>query len=180
MRNIQEGEMNIGKGISGAIFSGNRQYRYALWRVWDREKPAVIFIGFNPSTADEIHNDQTVWKMAWYAKYWGYGGIYIGNLFALVSTSPYDLISMHRINGKQGIGKDNNKYLQEIKRVAGIIVVGWGNNAEYSDRHKEVLDLLGRPLYCFNVTKKGYPSHPLYLANDIQLKEYLSDPYFKG
>ena len=46
---------------SGAIFSGTREHRYCLWRVWNT--PAyrkVLFIGLNPSTADEVSNDTEV------------------------------------------------------------------------------------------------------------------------
>lgn len=173
--------MYIGEGISGAVFSEDRQYRYALWRVWNREQPAVIFIGFNPSTADEVHDDATVCKLAWYAKDWEKGGIYIGNLFALISSSPAVLISPYKQRHKSlVIGRDNDKYLQELKRVAGIIVVGWGNNALYSDRWKEVLGILGNPVFCMGVTGKGQPAHPLYLQSEIELREYMPEPYFKG
>lgn len=167
--------MHIGEGISGAIFSTDRRYRYALWRVWDREKPALLFIGFNPSRADEIHDDRTVSKLAWDAKYLKYGGLYIGNLFALVETTPAECL----INPEVAIGEENDKYLLELKRVAGAIVAGWGNFAEYSERYKKVIGLLGSPLYCFAITQKGQPAHPLYLLAN-ELREYLPAPVFKG
>lgn len=169
--------MNIGEGISSAIFSEDRQYRYALWRVWNREKTALIFIGLNPSTGDEIHDDPTICKLGWLAKDLGYGGIYIGNLFALRSSSPAALLLGSKLRvAKQSIGVENDKYLRELKRVAGIIVVGWGNLAQYSNRYKAVLDLLGKPVYCFAVTKAGQPSHPLYLQSPVELREYLPEP----
>lgn len=167
--------MHIGQGISGAIFSEDRQYRYALWRVWDRERPALIFIGFNPSKADEIHDDPTVSKLASDAKYLGYGGLYIGNLFAIISANP----AVALIKPEIAIGEGNNRYLRELKGVAGVIVVGWGNNGQYTDRYKEVLDIFGSPVYCFAITKQGQPTHPLYLLVK-ELKEYLPSPYRKG
>ena len=45
---------------SDAHFSKNRIYRYALWRTWDESKPKVLFVGLNPSTADEIQDDPTI------------------------------------------------------------------------------------------------------------------------
>ena len=36
-----------------AKLSECRKYRYALWRTWDDSKPYVMFVGLNPSTADE-------------------------------------------------------------------------------------------------------------------------------
>jgi hypothetical protein len=45
---------------SGAVFSDCRKFRYALWRMWDGDKPLVMIIGLNPSTADEKVNDPTI------------------------------------------------------------------------------------------------------------------------
>jgi hypothetical protein len=38
----------------------SRKYRYTLTRVWDETKDKVMFIGLNPSTADEIEDDPTI------------------------------------------------------------------------------------------------------------------------
>lgn len=46
---------------NGAIFSDDRKYRYVLWRSWDNEKPRVMFIGLNPSTANESTDDLRVY-----------------------------------------------------------------------------------------------------------------------
>ena len=56
----------------GAFFSSNRKYRYALWRVWDHTKPYVMFIGLNPSIANETDNDPTIRRCINYAKGWDY------------------------------------------------------------------------------------------------------------
>lgn len=40
-----------------AVFSEWRKYRYSLKRIWDDQKPYVLFIGLNPSTADEESDD---------------------------------------------------------------------------------------------------------------------------
>lgn len=168
-------DVHIGQTLSGAVFSKDRQYRYALWRIWDGEVPALIFIGLNPSHADEVRDDATVSKLAWHAKMLKYGGLYIGNLFAVVSPYPEQLVY-----GNNAVGLENDKYLAELKRVAGIIVVGWGNRGRSAGRDKEVLDLLGKPVYCFRVTKSGMPTHPLYIRYDTDLKEYLPSPIYKG
>ena len=46
---------------TGAIFSADRVYRYALWRRWsffgDRR---LVFVGLNPGTADENVDDPTI------------------------------------------------------------------------------------------------------------------------
>jgi hypothetical protein len=43
-----------------AEFSACRKNRYALWRVWNEADPLVMFIGLNPSVADETADDPTI------------------------------------------------------------------------------------------------------------------------
>lgn len=78
--------------VKEALLSEDRKYRYILSRTWDEAKPAVLFIGLNPSTADEKSDDSTIRKCINYAKCWGYGKILMANLFAFRSTDPSILI----------------------------------------------------------------------------------------
>ena len=76
--------MNIGGSISGALFSDDsRKYRYALWRIWDSSLDTLLFIGLNPSTAAHVQDDPTIRRLVGFAKAWGFGGLYAGNLSAL-------------------------------------------------------------------------------------------------
>jgi hypothetical protein len=74
--------------IKDAVLSECRTYRYALWRIWDQTVPYAMFIGLNPSTADESNDDPTLTRCMGFAKSWGYGGVCMANLFALRSTDP--------------------------------------------------------------------------------------------
>ena len=94
---------------TGAIFSGCRTYRYTLWRSWDRDKGDVMFIGLNPSTADETLNDPTVRRCINYAKSWGYGGIYMANMFAFRATDPKEMKQ-----AKDPIGYRNDFWLMDM------------------------------------------------------------------
>jgi hypothetical protein len=48
-------------GVNAAIFSHDFLYRYMLSRVWDQlNDRRVVFIGLNPSTADETEDDPTI------------------------------------------------------------------------------------------------------------------------
>ena len=79
---------------SGAELSEDqdRKYRYALWRIWDENKPYVLFIGLNPSTADETKDDPTVRRCIGFTQSWKkYGGVYLANLFAYRATNPREL-----------------------------------------------------------------------------------------
>ena len=60
-----------------AILSADRKYRYVLTRIWDETKSTVVFIGLNPSIADEETDDQTIRKCIGYSKRWRYGKLII-------------------------------------------------------------------------------------------------------
>lgn len=167
--------MEIGKGISGAVFSEDRFYRYALWRIWDREKPAVIFVGLNPSTANELRDDPTIVRLASFAKNWGYGGLYAGNLYAMVTKDPLDLYTRSRRFNP--VGKLNDQALDILAHCPGVILVGWGNFAGAGRcglRCQIVMGILGKPIYCLARTKIGMPAHPLYLPGNSKPVEYIT------
>src|SRR5689334_6852032 len=73
---------------SGADFSECRSYRYALWRIWDESKPLVMFIGLNPSTANETETDNTITRVRGICEHNGFGGFYMMNCWAYISTDP--------------------------------------------------------------------------------------------
>ena len=112
--------------IKNAIFSPCRRYRYALWRTWDQNKPSVLFIGLNPSTADETNDDPTLTRCINYAKYWGYGSVCIANIFAYRATKPKELFARKRI-----IGKENNHWLFKLAIDADLVIAAWGNHGQY-------------------------------------------------
>jgi len=153
-------ERNMKKG---AQFSDCRKYRYALWRTW-REDDHVMFIGLNPSTADETQDDPTIRRCINYAKDWGFGGIYMLNLFAYRTTKPKELLK-----AEKPIGIENDAYLKMYHAKEGLNIACWGTRGVYKGRGDEVLSLLGKEnLSCFGLTKNGQPKHPLYLKRGIK------------
>ena len=74
----------------GARLSPCRTYRYALWRRWG-EGPPAMFIGLNPSTADETADDPTIRRCIAFARSWGHGALCMANLFAYRATQPADI-----------------------------------------------------------------------------------------
>lgn len=149
---------------SGAKFSPCRKWRYSLWRTWDHEKPKAVFIGLNPSTADEKKNDPTIRRCIGFTKAWGYGTYIMLNLFGFRATDPKDMKACD-----EPIGQGNDKEIIRLCHRADLIVGCWGAHGGYKDRDLEVLELLGNQdleLYCLGVTKNGYPKHPLYLSGD--------------
>ncbi len=146
---------------SGAIFSSCRKYRYALWRNWSESKPCAMIIGLNPSTADEKENDPTIIRCMNFAKSWGYGGVYVANLFAYRATFPSEMKSCD-----DPIGKENDVWLYKLANEAAIIVAAWGNGGSYLNRSEEIMAKLLN-LYCIKMNKSGEPAHPLYLKADL-------------
>lgn len=165
--------MEIGEGISGAVFSdSNRKYRYSLWRKWQPMMGGdnLLFIGLNPSTANDIKNDPTIRRMIGFAKAWGFDGLFVGNLFSLVSADPnalWLLQSVEQVNGP------NDMAIKRMRELSTLVLIGWGawgNNA--GKRPEQVLALIGEPVYCLKVIKNGEPIHPLYLPLDSKLIRY--------
>ena len=145
----------------GADFSECRKYRYTLWRFWDKNLPKIMFLGLNPSTADEVNNDPTVTRCINYSKLWGYGGMYMMNIFAYRTTYPVELKK-----AKMPIGKDNDFWILKISGKVDKCIGAWGNDGEFIDRHKTICEIIPE-LYCLKINNSGQPSHPLYLKSDL-------------
>lgn len=152
--------------VSDAVISQDKKYRYLLTRIWETNKSMVNFIGLNPSTADHVDNDPTMRRCIAFAKSWGYGGLYMTNLFAYRTAYPNELMK-----AADPIGPENNRYLKETEEKVNKVVFAWGADGAFLNRDKEVMKLITKGHY-IALTKKGYPRHPLYLNGDLTLKKY--------
>jgi len=146
-----------------AVFSNCRKYRYSLTRSWNSAGGYVLFIGLNPSIADEKIDDPTLTRCINFAKDWGYGGLIMVNLFAYISTYPIDLKKV-----KLPIGNNNNKHILKNHQKSQLTVAAWGNDGHFLKRDKEVLKIICNPM-CLNINKSGQPAHPLYQKKDQEL-----------
>ena len=146
----------------GAIFSDCGKYRYILWRKWNKRKPSVMIIGLNPSKADDKIDDPTVRRCISFAKTWGYGSLYVTNLFAFKATNPVDML-----NEKKPVGAENDKYIKEYQDKVDKVVLAWGNYGSFKNRNKEILKIIELP-HCLRINKKGEPSHVLYLNKTLK------------
>ena len=149
-----------------AILSADRKYRYVLTRIWDEAKPTVVFIGLNPSTADEEVDDETIRKCIGYAKRWGYGKLIMVNLFAFRSTDPSMLKRV-----EDPVGPDNGSYIQKCVSESNLVIACWGNHGKLLNRDKVLMGSLPN-LVCLKRNKNGTPRHPLYLSKDITPMPY--------
>ncbi len=143
----------------GALISSCKRYRYKLWRIWDDDLPKVLFIMLNPSTADESKDDPTIRRCINYAKSWGYGGLFVGNLYAYRTTDPRELKKIY-----DPIGDDNYKCLLEMFQKCSAVICAWGNNEPMPIELKKNLSRL----HYLELSKTGIPKHPLYLKKDLK------------
>jgi hypothetical protein len=155
---------------SSAIFSPCRTWRYVLKRSWDdggiRREPAV-FIGLNPSTANETTDDPTIRRCVGFAKRWGCGGLVMLNLFAFRATDPVDMYQ-----AADPVGLENDAWLDAETRGRIFVIAAWGNHGAYRNRDAEVARNI-QGLRCLGTNANGSPKHPLYVRGDAQLVEWL-------
>ena len=149
-----------------AVFSPCRTYRYSLGRIWNRKLPTVMFVGLNPSTADEQEDDPTVRRCIGFAQKWNSGGLILVNLFAYRSTDPLGLLE-----ADDPVGPENDKRILAGANDAERVVVAWGTKGGLLGRDQYVLSLFPGA-HCLGVTKDGYPKHPLYLASDTDVRPF--------
>ena len=148
--------------IKNAVLSEDRKYRYALWRIWETDKPTVMFICLNPSKADEFNDDPTLIRCMNFAKSWGYGGVVTANLFAYRTTYPEELKKV-----ECPVGFQNDRWLKSLAENAGLVIAGWGNLGRYMGRSKAVAEMIP-DIYCLNKNKSGQPAHPLYQPKNLK------------
>lgn len=155
-------DIERGDASAGAVFSACEQYRYALWRRWNADA-AVLFIGLNPSTADESVDDPTIRRCIGYAKSWGYGAMYMANLFAWRATDPAEMKQV-----PLPVGENNDAHLHRlINHVCALSIAAWGNHGTHKDRAAQVMMIYSHRLRYLRLTKSGQPAHPLYLPKTL-------------
>jgi hypothetical protein len=143
----------------GAVFSACRTWRYSLTRDLQGcgERGCVVFIGLNPSTADETADDPTTRRCSRFARDWGFTQLELVNLYAYAATRPAALR-----RAPDPVGPRNREALGAAIAGADLVVCAWGN-AGVGQEADAVLELLDRPC-CLGLTAGGAPRHPLYVA----------------
>ena len=148
-------------GLRGAIFSKDRRHRFQLWRIWNSSKPFVLWVMHNPSTANETEDDATIRRIIDFSKRWGYGGIYVGNLFSLRATDPKDL---KRYSAEELQPLEQMSHLNQMKKFCSLHVLAYGNPFDKSFKP----EMFDEDWHCLKKTNLGNPFHPLYLKSNLQ------------
>ena len=152
--------------MNGATFSPCQKYRYVLWRMWDLRKPTIMFIGLNPSTANDISDDPTIRRVVSMAKAWGYGGVYMLNCFPFISTKPDDLKDF-------GNNETNDHWLRWIADRSKDVVFAWGAFEIAKPRAVELAAMFP-DAKALVINRDGSPRHPLYVPSNTKLVKYQS------
>jgi hypothetical protein len=121
-----------------------------------------MFVGLNPSTADETLDDPTIRRCMGFARSWGYDGLCMTNLFAFRATDPSVMKA-----AEDPVGPMNDSILVSLAENAGIVVAAWGVHGSYLGRDRAVIEMLPQ-LHCLRLTISGHPAHPLYLPAGLE------------
>lgn len=165
---------------SDAIFSPCGLYRYRLTRYlapaktpYIEKENLIVWLMFNPSTADATRNDATIRRVIGFSKRWGYTFSDIYNLFAFRSTHPGKL---GRI--EDPIGPHNEEYLKLIPYDV-VVVAAWGGilpggRRLWANWFIAVRKMLAaRNTFTLGMCANGKdPRHPLMLPYSAQLQKW--------
>jgi hypothetical protein len=81
----------------------------------------------------------------------------------LLSEKPYSPLAANI-----EVEKENDRWLVELAKDAGVIVAAWGVKGTHMNRDEKVKRLLAGKLSCLKMTKNGHPGHPLYLNKSLK------------
>ena len=155
----------------GAELSPDGLYRYSLERRWlhvNDQAPYVLWVMLNPSIADALIDDPTIKRCIGFSYSWGFNRMIVTNLYAWRTTNP--LFLPHAFEDRRG-----PKYYEDTigrwGEKASVVVCAWGANRFVGDPLPLCLDYFDPQ--CLGRTKSGEPKHPLYLAADTPLVDYI-------
>ena len=121
----------------------------------------------NPSTADDKQDDPIIRRCIFFAKKFGYGSLYVTNLFAYRATDKSEIRQV-----PNPIGSENDEHILRLAHKCDKNITAWGNDGSFGDRSKQIKNMLTKnsfELFGLKITKNNEPAHPLYLPNDSKL-----------
>lgn len=156
--------------VGNAVFSEDRQHRYLLKRIWNPEKPFAMVVGLNPSTANENQNDPTIRRLIGPTGLLhrnGYGGLYMVNLFTMVTPKPKQLIHDQTPATAMTWWTTSAFQCQAVVFAWGAFDIPYGRDQAAKQLFPDAL--------CFGHNANGSPKHPLYLSGHCKMRRF-DDP----
>jgi hypothetical protein len=123
-----------------------------------------MFIGLNPSTANEDKDDPTIRRVVGMARGWGFGSVYMTNLFSFVTAYPSELERCIESFGEV------DAHLRQTAKKCNKVVFAWGSFETFG-RDKQVIAMFPHAM-ALQINKNGSPKHPLYCKKDSQLIKF--------
>lgn len=161
-----------------AVFSEDRKLRYELRRSCGLGVGTVMWVMFNPSTADEEANDPTIRRVIDFSHRWGFAEVSVVNLLPIRSPDPSEAWAWYRsvtAAGQPPLGCGYFENWNHIEKIAlemdpsvDKIVAAWGSLAGdlgWSFRDNSLIE----ELWCLGLNSDGQPKHPLYVAKTTEL-----------
>lgn len=144
---------------------GDEYARFALTQEGER---TLFVIGLNPSTADAQKPDPTMQSVLRIAAYNGFDGFIMLNLYPFRASQPYNLPKEF----DKELHEKNLQIISELLKGRENIAVwlAFGANITKREYLKQCFDDIVKVMmpynpkwyYINNLTKEGYPPHPLY------------------
>ena len=173
-------------GITEAGFSKCGYHRLWLKKLISTNNRTLLYFGLNPSKANVTRDDPTIRRLVGFANKWGYGKLYVINLFSRISSKT-QLIS--KCSNPIGEGNDQqiiSRIIEWSEDPSWDLWLGWGALGNTFGRDIEVMGLIepycrsrlklfpyAKGPLCIGLTRNGYPRHPLYAHNDEKLIPFL-------
>lgn len=145
--------------MAGADFSECGKYRYRLWRIWNSQLPKAMVIGLNPSTANASKNDNTINILIRVLGKLGFGGFYMMNCWAYITSDP-KLLMVNPMSDEW-----NNNMITVTASLCKTVIFAWGNFEIIKEKGRdlELIEMFPNAK-CFGFNANGTPWHPRALS----------------
>ena len=160
------------------IYVPKGDYKDVRYVLGEKGNNPVICIGINPSTATPEEPDNTIKSVKRIAKYNGYDGWIMLNVYPLRETDPKKLPKDFLEEKIEINKKEVEKIIKDYSDAD--IWCAWGTAIEKREylksALKEMLTILAKGnnnnFKCIACTKNGHPRHPLYAKTETKLQSF--------
>ena len=148
---------------NACTFSPCRRSRYSLIHQMRPGGRRLVWIGLNPSTADEQQLDPTLRRIRAFSLVWGFDEFVMLNLFAYRTKDPALMKAQ-----ADPVGPRNDATLLKHARAAERVIAAWSRDGAHQGRAGHVQKLLAGRLECLRRNADQSPAHPLYLPGTLR------------
>jgi hypothetical protein len=143
------------------------QFRWTLQRVWGAGAN-IVWVGLNPSTADDLRDDPTMLREISFSQAWGFGSLTKVNIFPFRSASPRDLCRWLGERDDPEVSHAvarNHSVVKNVLRGSTIRIAAWGNNVQHADLKSFLANIMINKnkweWHALGTNANGSPKHTL-------------------